>query len=100
MKKLPSIFQNNISKHLNNNDRTFYLLNNNSNEHSREDINIDKKINDMFKSSNYIYKIDAEIIMKDGKIINKRIIAKNKQYLITNNNELILISNIKDIKKS
>ena len=58
-----------------------------------------QKINSIFTSSNYIYKADVEIKLKD-KTINKRVIGKNKTHLITIDNELISISDILDIKKS
>ena len=44
----------------------------------------------------YVYKADVEIVLKDKKII-KRIIGKNDGSLITIDNELIPLSEIKDI---
>lgn len=58
---------------------------------------IETKINNIFKSPNYIYKIDV-IIETDNATLNKRIIGKNKTNLITIDNEYIPINNIKDIK--
>ena len=100
MKKLPSIFQNDISKKMNNNEEIYYSFENKEETRNTEVIqgkNVLQKINSLFNSSNYIYKIDVEIKLKD-KTINEKIIGKNKTHLITMNNELISISDIQDIK--
>lgn len=98
-KKLPKVFQNEINKKINNNSSYFVgneikqniIYNtNNTNE-------INKKINDIFKSINYIYKVDVIITLKTGEV-TKRIIGKNKDNLITIDNELIKIDDILDIK--
>ena len=100
MKKLPSIFQNDINKKMNNNEEIYYSFENKEETRNTEVIqgkNVLQKINSLFNSSNYIYKIDVEIKLKD-KTINEKIIGKNKTHLITMNNELISISDIQDIK--
>ena len=58
---------------------------------------IDKKINEIFSSPNYVYKANVEITLKDKKV-TKRIIGRNKNYIITMDNTLIPISDITDIK--
>jgi len=109
-KKLPSIYANKIDKTLNNNNKIYYSSKDERNIIDKSDLkkdsyqeidgkNILQKINSIFNSSNYIYKADVKIILKD-KTIEKRIIGKNKTHLITNENELIPISEIIDIKKS
>lgn len=45
---------------------------------------------------NYIYKIDVVIVTDNNKVI-KRIIGKNKNNLITMDNEYIPINTIRDI---
>ena len=50
----------------------------------------------MFSSPRYVYKIDAEITLKDKKV-TKKIIGKNNNNLITIDNELIPIQDIIDI---
>ena len=60
-------------------------------------INFNEKINDIFSSPNYIYKANVEITLKDKKIV-KRIIGRNKNYIITMDNDLISINDIIDIK--
>lgn len=96
MKELPKVFHNNENKDFKNNNNVFY-----SSERSKEE-NIDtrnvlQKINDIFSSPNYVYKANVEIILKD-KTINKRIIGRNKNYIITMDNELIPVTDIIDIR--
>ena len=95
MKKLPTIFRNEITKKSDNN-----MTYSKSDDLDRNnDIDVLKKINDIFTSSNYVYKADVEIKFK-YKIINKTVIGRNKTHLITSTNELITISDIIDIKKN
>ena len=93
MKKLPDIYKNQINKRMNNSQE--YIVVNKKEQFNKEEIN--KKINDIFKSDNYIYKIKVIIETEDG-ILEKYIIGKNNNYLITMDNELIDIEKIKDIK--
>lgn len=116
-KKLPSVFANKVNNGAGNNRNVFYS--GDDARHSSLDIdnsdgvingaqsfeasgtvtkNINQKINEIFKSSNYIYKADVEITLKNGKV-TKRIIGKNSNNLITMDNELIPISDIIDIKR-
>ncbi len=55
-----------------------------------------QKIYNIFNSKDYIYKIDVFIETEDG-VSQKRIVGKNKDYLITMDNEYIPINKIKDI---
>lgn len=91
---LPKVYQNN-NINLDNHDQTIYyskdkVLKNNS--------NIKDKIANIFNRRSYIYKINVEIEDND-KTYSTTIIGKTDRYLITINNELIAINNIKDIKK-
>ncbi|MBP3766614.1 MAG: hypothetical protein J6G98_05480 [Bacilli bacterium] len=93
-KKLPSLFQNKIDKKLNNNE-VYYVSNKESiPKFSKNEI--EKKINDIFSSSSYIYRVNTIITLKSG-VIEKKIIGKNKNALITIDNELIPIDDIIDI---
>ena len=97
MKELPKVFHNKIDKNFNNNRSVYY-----SNNNYEEDRNIDsrtvlQKINDIFSSPNYVYKANVEITLKDKKV-TKRIIGRNKNYIITMDNMLIPISDIIDIR--
>ena len=97
MKELPKVFHNKVNKNFNNN-RSFYYSNNEPIEEEKKDTRtITQKINDIFSSPNYIYKANVEITLKDKKIV-KRIIGRNKNYIITMDNDLISINDIIDIK--
>ena len=95
MKDLPKVFQNKIDKKINNNERVYYS--NNKKEEVIANKTILQKINEIFSSPNYIYKANVEITLKDKKV-TKRIIGRNKNYIITMDNTLIPISDIVDIK--
>lgn len=98
MKDLPKIFHNKIEKKINNNRNVYYSNSNTNNiKESRDNRTILQKINDIFSSPNYIYKANVEITLKDKKI-TKRIIGRNKNYIITMDNDLIPITDIIDIK--
>lgn len=110
-KKLPNVFQNSINKKINNNEDLFYSANenrdntdNNNIEHNKMNIknkkisnNIRKKINEIFASSSYVYKANV-IIQTKNETINKRIIGRNQNYLITMDNKTIPIDSIIDIE--
>jgi hypothetical protein len=57
---------------------------------------IETKINNIFNSSNFVYKANVNILTDKG-IIKKNIISKNNGYIITLDNEKIPIDHIKDI---
>jgi len=99
MKELPKVFHNKIDKKFDNNRSVFY-----SNNTYEEDRRIDtrtvlQKINEIFSSPNYVYKANVEITLKDKKV-TKRIIGRNKNYIITMDNDLIPISDIVDIRST
>ncbi len=98
MKDLPKVFHNKIDKKFDNNKSVFYSNERSNNiEDSIDTRNVLQKINDIFSSPNYVYKANVEITLKDKKI-TKRIIGRNKNYIITMDNDLILITDIIDIK--
>lgn len=101
MKDLPKVFRNNINKKFNNNKNIYYSSNDNRSATSDNEIkdtrNILQKINEIFSSPNYVYKANVEITLKDKKV-TKRIIGRNKDFIITMDNTLIPISDITDIK--
>lgn len=97
MKDLPKVFQNKINKVFNNNKQIYYS--NTSNNQPIDSKNVSQKINDIFSSPNYVYKANVEITLKD-KTITKRIIGRNKNYIITMDNDLIPINDIVDIKST
>ncbi len=104
-KKLPKVYVNKVDKKFNNNEKVYYKKEEHTTteEVSKTPIpnsiveeNIHQKIRKIFNSNNYIYKIDVVIKLKD-KEVEKRIIGKNTNYLITYENELISIADIIDI---
>ena len=104
MKDLPKVFHNKINKAFNNNENVFYSYNESKEkiENKESEKNIDtktilQKINSIFASPNYVYKANVLITLKDKKI-TKRIIGRNKNYIITMDNDLIPISDIIDIE--
>ena len=101
-KKLPGIFASKVDKKAGNNEDVYY-----SSHETREDTrqekasdfrNVNQKINDIFNSPNYIYKADVIIKTNSGEV-TKRIVGKNATHLITIENELIPLTEIKDIRR-
>lgn len=103
-KKLPEVFANRITKKAGNNEDVYYSSNvddERSVSASKPKLkgkNVNQKINEIFNSSNYIYKADVKIFLKND-IINKRIVGKNATHLITIDNELIPLTDIIDIER-
>ena len=97
MTKLPELFTKTFDKKIDN-SIDYIKINNKRTEIKLSNNEINKKINNIFKSKNYIYKIKVEISMKD-KIIETHIIGKNNNNLITIDNELIPIKNITNINE-
>lgn len=108
-KELPKMYQNNFDKEINNNrcvfnsmidkkeDRKNYKENINNIKFDR--FTIEQKIFNIFNSKDYIYKADVTIVT-DNQVLNKRIVGKNSNSLITMDNEYIPISIIRDIYRS
>jgi len=98
--KLPKVFANTFSKQISNNEKVYHVKGNNIIVEKSKKIpieNINNKINAVFKSSKYVYKIDVEITTAKD-VLKKKIIGKNKTNLRTFDNELIPIKDIVDIK--
>lgn len=99
MKELPKVFHNKIEKKFDNNRSVFYSNNTYEEDRSVDTRTVLQKINEIFSSPNYVYKANVEITLKDKKV-TKRIIGRNKNYIITMDNDLIPISDIVDIKST
>lgn len=101
-KKLPKVFANKIDKELRNNEKVYYEKNEVNieplKEEKTDEFTLNQKINRIFGSSRYVYKASVVITLNNGSKVNKKIIGRNKYELITMDNELIKISDIKDIK--
>lgn len=103
-KDLPKVFANSIDKKINNNESVYYEKSDRQVIEKEEpkksllsdSFNINQKINRIFGSSRYVYKADVDITLKNGKV-SKKVIGRNKNELITMDNELIKIADILDI---
>ena len=105
-KKLPKVFAKKIDKKLNNNETVYYDKNDVRSEKKDERKNVtesllsvNQKINQIFSSARYVYKADVVITTKNGKM-NKKIIGRNRNELITMDNEVINVNDILDIEFS
>ena len=100
MKDLPKVFRNNVDKKFTNNKCVYYSsADSNTNEAIKDNRTVLQKINEIFSSPNYVYKANVEITLKDKKV-TKRIIGRNKNYIITMDNDLIPINDIVDIRST
>lgn len=110
MKELPKMYQNKITKEINNTQKIYSSLEDKNNNIKTNNIfikkptinnryNIEQKIYNIFNSPDYIYKVDVTIVTNNG-TIEKRIVGKNRTNLITIDNEYIPISSIIDIYKN
>lgn len=102
-KKLPNIFVNKNTGIVKNNEEFYYGKDNINNEtkiidNNMKDILIRKKIDDIFNSSSFIYKARVIISTKDNDK-EYTLIGRDKNKLLTIDNETILISDVLDIKK-
>ena len=107
-KELPRMYQNKFDKQFTNIQKTYSTLDRNDTtieeipKTERKEIKkydlytIEQKIYNIFKSPTYIYKA-AVVIVTDNEILEKRIIGKSRDNLITIDNEYIPIDNIRDI---
>ena len=100
-KKLPKVFANKIDKELKNNKTVYYNKNEERKIEEKDPLSsiltVNQKINQIFSSARYVYKADVVITTKNGKL-NKRIIGRNRNELITMDNEVININDIIDIE--
>lgn len=96
MDKLPKVFANPINKELNNVQSMYYdkedrMANSNPG-------NINKKINEIFASSNHVYKSKVKITFKDH-TEDCVIVGKTNINLLTMDGSLIKITDIVDIER-
>ena len=101
MKELPKMYHSKINKPSSNIQKIYSSINNKK-EYIKEpkylNISIDKKIDNIFNDTNFVYKADVTIVT-DTDTFKKRIIARNNNNIITIDNEYIPISTIRDIYK-
>ncbi len=96
MKELPSVFANPIKKELNNVQSAYYDGKDRDIEVNPRMIN--KKINEIFASSNHVYKSKVKISFKDHEEEHV-LVGKTNLNLLTMEGKLIKITDIIDIKK-
>lgn len=107
-KELPKMYQNKINKTVDSIQKVYSTIDGNKSFDEREtivnnggkyqNVSIDRKIDDIFNSVDYVYKADVTI-KTDTEILKKRIVGRNWNNLITIDNEFIPISIIRDIYK-
>ncbi|MBQ9834232.1 MAG: hypothetical protein IJO33_03470 [Bacilli bacterium] len=98
-KKLPKVFANAFNKKLNNTQEIFYGNGNNIELNRSFSLNeIIKKINNIFNSSDHIFRSNVLITTKDGEK-EEVIIGKTSNSILTMTGESIRLSEILDIKK-
>jgi len=97
MKKLPKLYTNTFNKKIDNSIEFTTVKEEIIKEDKLTNYDINKKIDMIFKSKNYIYKVDVLVKFND-KELNTTLIGKTSDNLITLDNKLIKISDIKDIK--
>ncbi|MBQ4583997.1 MAG: hypothetical protein IJA94_03830 [Bacilli bacterium] len=98
-KKLPKVFANHFNKKLNNTQEIFYGNVNISQSNRSFSLNeIIKKINNIFNSSDHIFKSIVLITTKDGEK-EEVIIGKTANSILTMTGKTIRLNEIIDIKK-
>ena len=97
MKKLPEIYKNNFTKKIKNNREVCYLRNDDTIS-NLSNINIEKEINNIFSGIGYSYNIPVEIVTNKN-VYNTSLVAKTRENVVTLDNEIIAIGDIKSIKR-
>lgn len=97
MKKLPEIYKNNFTKKIKNNREVCYLRNEDVIS-NLSNISIEKEINNIFSGIGYSYNIPVEIVT-NKKVYNTSLVAKTRENVVTLDNEIIAIGDIKSIKR-
>lgn len=101
---LPKVFQNSNIKTDNISQNVFYsekdseFVSLENTEPIKDKYIIEKKINDLFNSTNYVYKLNV-ILKTLNDEIKTTVIGRTQKYLITIDNKKIDISSILDIKE-
>ncbi len=94
-KDLPQVFANAIDKEMHN-VQEYYYGNDTRNEVKLNYDEVIKKVEEIFHSPNYVYKINCDIVV-NGKNLEKVVVGKTKNGLITMDNEIINFKDIEDI---
>ena len=110
MKKLPKIFQNDISKTIKNNKKVYDSLKDKEEVktleikktttkqiNSKKTLTVKEKIKELIKSNNYIFNTKVKLIFNDHEK-ECHIAGVVNNHIITMDNEIIKIDDLKDIK--
>ena len=105
MKKLPKIFQNELSNTIKNNKKVYDSLDKESNEEINESTILDnkkiltvkEKIKELIKANNYIFNTKVTLVFETGER-DCHIAGIVNNHIITMDNEIIKIDDLKDIK--
>ena len=89
-----NMYHNKIDKQFTNNSIFYSTLEKNNKVFESNDIR--KKIQNIFNSNDYIYRVNVHILLDSG-LITRKVIGIYNNNLVTIDNEYIPISNIKDI---
>ena len=92
----PKVFANPINKKINNSQELFY--GSNKEERNNNSKNIIKEINNIFSSSNHVYK-SRVLIKTNSEEITCDVVGKTSSSLLTLDGKTIRINDILDIKK-
>ncbi|MCX4249605.1 MAG: hypothetical protein OSJ65_07605 [Bacilli bacterium] len=95
---LPKVYQNRNVGNVNNDQEFFYSANPSKAKLNVKNTNLDSKINNLFKSNKYIYKINVNI-KTSTRDFDTVVIGKTNNNLITLDNDLIPIKDIIDINE-
>ncbi len=98
MKKLPKVYQNEISKKITNNKTVCYLKEEKEGLRNSESSNttVLDQLNTIFNGIGYSYNIPV-IIKTSSKVYETSLVAKTKNNIVTLDNEIIPISDILEI---
>lgn len=94
--KIPKIYVNNI-KNINNSNQVFYSYKETNEEVKTNIIDIQNKVNGIFKSNNFIYKKKIQI-KTNNEEKDYIIISRSNDYLLTIEGNRLYIKDIIDIK--
>ena len=101
---LPKVLKNNnikpdnISQNVSYSEKDSEFISLDNKEPIKDKYIIEKKINDLFNSTNYVYKLNV-ILKTLNDEIKTTVIGRTQKYLITIDNKKIDISSILDIKE-
>lgn len=95
MMEKPRVFANPIDKKINN---VQDLFRSDKDSRSKNPIDVNKKINEIFASRNHVYKSKVKITLQD-KVVEKEIVGKTNLNLLTLDGDLIRITDIVDIER-